>query len=99
MPLLALTIIPEAGVYQINVQCRATASAQALNLKLRVYIDGSNDVAFDQLRADPQGGQAEMMTYCQTRSFTQGQVLKVSFESITDTSLGANVVFSGFFVG
>ena len=91
--------IPETGIYQINVQQRATVAVAATLLKLRLYVDGSNDLQHDALWDDPESGQSSSMTICQTRSFTQGQVLKVSFESLTDAGIGAAFVFSGFFVG
>lgn len=91
--------VPVTGIYQINVQQYGNANfSAATQTILRLYIDGAVD-NFDLLVDDPEGGQSSSLTIAQTKSLTAGQVLKVSFEVITDTSVGLRIVFSGFLVG
>jgi hypothetical protein len=91
--------VPITGIYQINVtQDGSSNYSAATNTFLRLNIDGAIN-NFLLARQDPEAGQSSSSSIIQTLSLTAGQVLVVNFTIGTDTSVGANFVFSGFLVG
>ena len=89
--------VPVDGLYQINFMITAATTTTATNLYGRIYIDG---VELARSRHDPQGGASATLNYSSVLNLTSGNELKVSFQSVADTSVSIDDIdFSGFLIG